>query len=284
VPTREQRALLTWGREHRRDLPWRSTRDPWAVLVSELMLQQTQVARVVPAYHAFLGRFPTIGTCADAPLGDVLRAWSGLGYPRRAANLHAVARIVSADHGGSLPPDRAALQALPGIGPYTARAVLAFAFDHDVGVVETNVARVLARTRGRRLRRREAQALADAWVPLRAGWAWNQALIDLGAGVCRKRSWDCGHCPLAATCQWRGTGPDPAEGSGGVSGRQARFEGSDRQGRGRLLAALEKRAVTADELAAVMGWADDSARAARVATTLEVDGLAVRHGDRYALP
>jgi A/G-specific adenine glycosylase len=254
------------------------------VLVSELMLQQTQVARVEQRYGAFLSRFPNPAALASASLGDALRMWSGLGYPRRVASLHAAAAIVERDHGGRIPDELDALRTLPGIGPYTARAVLAFAFERDVGVVDTNVARVLARTRGRSLRPAEAQSEADAWVPAGQGWAWNQALLDLGALVCGKRRWNCPACPLASGCRWRGVGTDPAVGSAGVSGRQSRFAGSDRQGRGRLLAALGRGPVTDAVLAQAMGWPDDLDRARRVAATLVEDGLAVRAGDAYTLP
>ena len=148
-------AVLAWGEAHRRDLPWRRTRDPWAVLVSEFMLQQTQVARVVPKYWAFLDRFPTADACDAARRADVVRVWDGLGYNRRAVRLHAAATAVAT--AGGFPSTRAALQALPGVGPYTARAVLAYAFEADAAVVDTNVARVLARVHGRSLRPGEAQ-------------------------------------------------------------------------------------------------------------------------------
>ena len=147
-----QAGLLTWTATTRRDLPWRDTRDPWAVLVSELMLQQTQVERVVPKYQAFLQRFPTVASCAASGVGEVVTLWAGLGYNRRAVNLHRCAGQVVNDHDGRLPCDLDALLALPGIGPYTARALLAFAWERDVGVVDTNAARVLARTEGRSLR------------------------------------------------------------------------------------------------------------------------------------
>src|SRR5262249_802442 len=150
--------LLDWSAESRRDLPWRRTRDPWAILVSELMLQQTQVARVVPRYEEFLDRFPTAAACASADVGDVITMWAGLGYNRRAVNLHRCAGAVVSSHGGSLPDSLDALTALPGIGPYTARAVLAFAFERDVAVVDTNVGRVLARWDGRSLTAKEVQA------------------------------------------------------------------------------------------------------------------------------
>jgi A/G-specific adenine glycosylase len=275
-------ALLGWFAERRRDLPWRRTRDPWAVLVSELMLQQTQVARVLPRYEAFLDRWPTPAACAAAPQAEVVTAWAGLGYNRRAVNLHRCARAVVADHGGRLPDDLASLLALPGVGPYTARAVLAFAFERDhVGVLDTNAARLLARWTGRSLKPKEAQAAADGAVPAGLGWAWNQAVLDLGATVCRARSPRCNECPVAAWCAWGRAGrpdPDPAVGSAGVSGGQSRFEGSDRQGRGRLVDALRRGPVAAADLAGAAGWPDDPERAERVARTLVVDGLAVLDG------
>lgn len=274
-----QAALLRWAAEARRDLPWRATRDPWSVLVSEAMLQQTQVSRVVPRYHAFLDRFPTPAACASAPQGDVVTLWAGLGYNRRAVQLHRAATSVVEHHDGSIPGDLAALLALPGVGPYTARAVLAFAFEADVAVVDTNVARILARRVGRRLTPKEVQAVADAWLPAGWAWAWNQGLLDLGAGVCAPRRPDCERCPAADGCAWREAGrpvPDPATGSAGVSGSQSRFEGSDRQGRGRLVEALRSGPVATGDLARVMGWDDDPARAERVAAGLVAEGLVVR--------
>ena len=280
-------ALLDWAGTAGRDLPWRRTRDPWSVLVSELMLQQTQVARVVPKYHAFLARFPTPGACAAAPVGDVVRAWAGLGYNRRAVNLHRTAVAVVDHHDGRLPDDLDALLALPGIGPYTARAVLAFAFERDCGVVDTNAARVLARTAGRPLTAREVQARADGAVPPARSWAWNQAMLDLGATVCVARAPRCDACPVAAWCAWSLGGrpdPDPAEGSAGVSGRQAAFAGSDRQGRGHLVDALRRGPIALDGVPAAAGWPDDPARAHRVAATLVADGLAVELDGKLALP
>ncbi len=277
-------AIESWGSadgtSRRPDLPWRHTRDPWAVLVSETLAQQTQLARVVPAYHRFLDRFPTPAACAAAPLADVLRAWEGMGYNRRAKNLHGAARAVVADHGGSVPDGLDALLALPGVGPYTARAVLAFAFERDVGVVDTNAGRVLARgVAGRPVRPAEAQHLVDTMVPPGRGWAFGQALLDLGATVCTARSPACGTCPVRRRCRWASAGrpdPDPARGSAGVSVAQAPFVGSDRQGRGRLMAALRAGPVAADGLAAACGWPDDAVRADRVADGLVAEGLAVR--------
>jgi A/G-specific adenine glycosylase len=269
---------MRWALDNRRDLPWRSTRDPWAVLVSELMLQQTGVTRVIPRYHDFLDRFPTAAACAAASCRDVLASWSGLGYNRRALNLHRCACAIVDRHRGVVPADLAALLALPGIGPYTARAVKAFAFEHDTGIVDTNVARVLARWRGHRLTAREAQAAADAAVPPGEGWAWNQGMLDLGATVCTKRAPRCSSCPARSGCRWHEDGwpaPDPAQGSAGVPGRQSTFEGSDRQGRGRVVACLVRDGrIRPDQLAHVAGWPSDADRAARVAESLVVDGLA----------
>jgi A/G-specific adenine glycosylase len=290
VPRPLSETVLEWSAGTRRDLPWRRTRDPWAVLVSELMLQQTQVARVLPLYERFLERFPKVGDCASAPVGEIIRLWAGLGYNRRAVNLHRCAVAVVERHGGVLPDSLDALLALPGIGPYTARAVLAFAFERDVAVVDTNVGRVLARWEGRSLRPKEVQAAADAVVPLGAGWAWNQAMLDLGATVCRKRAPQCGSCPVAGWCAWGQAGcpdPDPAVGSAAVAGGQSRFEGSDRQGRGRLVDELRRvGAVPVDRLAAVCGWPDDHARARAAADSLVADGLAAwsPRGRKLTLP
>lgn len=247
------------------------------MLVSEYMAQQTQVSRVVPAYHAFLERFPTPGACAAAPAGAVVQAWSGLGYNRRAIHLHGAATAIVERHDGAVPDDLDALLALPGVGPYTARAVLAFAFEREVGAVDTNIGRVLARLANRTLSRREVQRAADAAVPPGRSWAWNQSLMELGATVCTARQPSCDACPLTAHCGWHAAGrpePDPARGSACVSMPQSRFHGSDRQGRGRLVAALRHGPIDADQLATVMGWPDDSKRAQRVAATVVADGLA----------
>jgi A/G-specific adenine glycosylase len=264
-------SVLAWGAPRLRDLPWRRTREPWAILVSEVMLQQTQVARVIPRWTTFLARFPTPGACAAAPLGDVLREWQGLGYPRRARNLHATAQIVA--RRGGFPRTVGELLELPGIGPYTARAVMAFAFELDVAVVDTNVARVYARVAGERLTARRVQDLADDACPAGDAWAWNQCVLDLGAVVCRPRDPRCEECPVAARCAWRGDPmrADPAIGSSGVSVRQGPYEGSDRQARGRLLAALAAGPVPRRGIAAVMGR--DEATAQRLVAALADEGL-----------
>lgn len=289
VATRElQAALLAWGDEVRRDLPWRATRDPWAILVSELMLQQTQVDRVVPRYHAFLEAFPDPATCAAAAPGEILRAWEGLGYNRRAVNLHRAAIAIVEEHDGAVPDDLDALLALPGIGPYTARAILVFAFEREHGVLDTNAARFLARAvAGTRLSAKPAQRLADDQVPSGGAWRWNQAVLDLGATICVKRQPRCGVCPIRERCAWARSGfptPDPAEGSAGTSGVQSPFDGSDRQGRGRIVQALRTGPIEVVRLPDVAGWDDDPERARRVADGLVVEGLAEYVDGQLSLP
>ena len=280
-------SLLAWTDEVRRDLPWRDTRDPWAVAVSEVMLQQTQVVRVIPKWGEFLQAFPTVSACAAAPQADVVRLWEGLGYHRRAVSLHRAAIAVVERFDGVFPSTIAELQTLPGFGPYTSRAMVAFAFDGHAAVLDTNVGRIVARAvAGRSCSGREAQSMADALVPVGRSWAWNQAMLDLGAMVCVKRAPQCDVCPIYRMCAWYQAGrpePDPAIGSAAVSGGQSRFVGSDRQGRGRLLAALRRGIVAIDEVAAAMEWPDDEARAQRVAATLVLDGLACCSGAAYVL-
>ncbi len=273
--------LLAWGGPRLRDLPWRRTRDPWGVLVSEVMAQQTQVARIIPRWEAFMERFPTPEALAGAPLADLLRLWQGLGYPRRARSLHEAARRIA--NSGQFPSTVEELMDLPGVGPYTARAVAAFAFDLDVGVLDTNVGRLLARLAGERLRPAEAQSMADDLVPKGDAWIWNQVVMDFGATVCTARSPRCDHCPVSGQCAWAGSTEraDPAQGSAGVSGKQARFEGSDRQARGRLLAALVDGPIPAAAVAAVMER--DSVVADRLLGDLVAEGLCRRVDDEVVL-
>ncbi len=209
--------LLDWFEEHGRDLPWRRTRDPYAILVSEVMLQQTQVDRVLPRYLAWLERWPSVESLAEAATADVIREWQGLGYNRRAVQLQRAAQQVAAS---GWPSD---LSDLPGVGPYTAAALGSFAFGEDVLPVDVNVERVLRRTS-------EAFTAASA-----------QALMDLGATVCVARVPRCDTCPLAKTCPSRGTRDDPAR-------RQGPFEGSFRQRRASTLRVVAEGATSLDNL------------------------------------
>lgn len=271
--------MLEWAVLSGRDLPWRRTRDPWAVLVSELMLQQTQVPRVVPRFEVFLARFPDAASCAAAPAAETVRLWAGLGYNRRALNLHRAAQVIAGQRGGRFPDTLAGLLALPGVGPYTARAVLCFAFEQDVAVLDTNAARVLARAV---TRKPITQEEADELVPAGRSWAWNQALLDLGALVCRAKP-QCRECPLAAgACAWQaagGTAPDPWH----RGPRQSRYDGSDRQGRGRLVEALRRGPLQLEDVARAAGWPDDPRRARRIAKTLAAEGFATEAGAKLSL-
>ena len=239
--------LLRWYAREARDLPWRRTRDPWAILVSEVMLQQTQAARVVPYYERFLARFPDPAACAAAPAAEVLRAWSGLGYNRRALALHRTATIVARD---GWPAD---LVALPGVGPYTAAAVASFAFGAAVLAVDVNVRRVLARS----------EIVVEEPTP-----ELNQALMELGATVCTARAPRCSACPLAEGCD------GPGESTAQATGRP-RFEDTDRFVRGRVVAAL----AAGEPLPDV-----DARRLQRALHGLERDGLIERWEGRFRLP
>jgi A/G-specific adenine glycosylase len=203
--------LLAWYAQHGRDLPWRATRDPYAILVSEIMLQQTQVDRVLPKYAAFLEAFPTFADLAAAPTDGVIRAWAPLGYNQRAVRLQAIARVVVNDHGGQMPATLEGLLALPGIGRYTAGAIACFAHGQAVATVDTNIRRVLTRIfigdlsplAATTEKSEVALALAEAALPLDAesAYQWNQALMDLGATVCLARAPACERCPLTALCR-----------------------------------------------------------------------------------
>jgi len=216
-----QARLLRWFREHGRDLPWRKTRDPYKILVSEVMLQQTQVDRVRGYYERFLREYPTVRDLATAHPARVREAWEGLGYYARARNLHAAAREVTRRHDGRFPRRLADVMALPGVGRYTAGAVLSFAYGEPAPVLDTNVRRLLSRVFVRRRPASPAQldrrlwALAENAIPERHAWAFNQAVMDFGATVCTARSPKCGICPMRSICahygRTRGTHTHTAE-------------------------------------------------------------------------
>jgi A/G-specific adenine glycosylase len=246
LPPSARGSILAWFDESGRDLPFRATRDPYAILVSEAMAQQTQAARAGEAWIRFMATWPTPAALAAATPADVLRAWQGLGYNRRALNLWRAARRIVEVHDGQVPADLAALQALPGVGPYTARAVAALAFGMPVGAVDTNVRRVLGRVvagEAAALHPAEVQRLADAAVPPDRPGAWTHALMDLGATICRPRNPDCGRCPARGWCQYANhrdgtSAPDlqPASADSSRSARRAApFPLTSRWLRGRIV-------------------------------------------------
>jgi A/G-specific adenine glycosylase len=247
------------------------------------MLAQTQAARVAERYAEAIALLPTAKDAARRSVGDYLGLWAGLGYYRRALSLRDSAVAIVERHGGVVPNDLRALLALPGIGPYTARAVLAFAFEEPVGALDTNIGRVLARAvAGRSLTRPEAQRVVDELVSGRRPREFNLALMDLGATLCTSQRPSCAVCPInaASSCVWqRKGGSDPARRSAASSRPQPRFEGSNRQGRGRLLRAARTGPIASLDVAAVAGWPDDGDRAAAVASQLVDGGLLIRRLD-----
>jgi len=239
VPPEARDAILAWYDATGRLLAFRSTADPYAVLVSELMAQQTQAARAAEAWTAWMARWPTVASLAAAPVADVLRAWRGLGYNRRALNLHRAAQAIVAEHGGVVPSTVAELERLPGVGPYTARAVAAIAFRVPVGAVDTNVRRVLGRIAAggpEAYPGGSMQALADATVPRDRPDAWTHALMDLGARLCRPARPRCADCPAIAWCRYAaGERATPVPGSVPARRPVPAFPTTTRWLRGRIL-------------------------------------------------
>jgi A/G-specific adenine glycosylase len=267
-----RRRILTWYGRSGRDLPWRHTRDPYRVLVSEVMLQQTQVSRVVPAYERFLGRFPTLRALSRAPLGDVLREWSRLGYNRRARDLHEIARR----HPSGLPRTVAGLDALPGVGAYTASAVACFALGHTAAFADTNIRRVLGRALlGHTATDREAIELDARYGSRRRSARWHHALMDIGATICIAKRPRCEVCPVRAICAY-----------GGIEKRaprkQSPFRGSDRRVRGAIVRhlATSARGVTLDSLRRRI----NDARVPRLVLVLAQEGLVEVSSETIRLP
>lgn len=281
--------VADWFRRHARDLPWRRPdTTAWGVLVSEIMLQQTPVVRVEPRWHEWMQRWPTPSAMAAAGTGEVLRAWGKLGYPRRAMRLHAAATAIATEHDDVVPADLARLEALPGIGTYTARAVMAFAHGRRAPVVDTNVRRVVARAvhgdaeAGPAATTRDL-ADVDALLPTDdAGAALaSAALMELGAVVCTARSPRCDACPVRERCAWQRRGCPAWD---GPARRAQTWAGTDRQVRGRLLDVL--RAAPGPVPAAELedAWRTDDAQRARCLDSLLDDGLAEQTPDgRFAL-
>lgn len=281
--------VLDWYDGHARDLPWRTPEaSPWSVMVSEFMLQQTPVARVLDVHAAWLERWPTPAALAADPVGEALRMWGRLGYPRRALRLHAAATSIVERHGGEVPPSYDDLLALPGVGDYTASAIASFAFGRRHVVLDTNVRRVLGRAVGgvefpapgiTRAERAVAEALLPDQAPIAATWA--VATMELGALVCTARDPRCGDCPIAGSCAWRGAGFPPYA---GPPRRGQAWAGTDRQCRGRLMA-LVREAEGPVHLSSIEAvWTVDEQRV-RCLASLVHDGLLVPAGpSTYTLP
>ena len=282
-------ALIDWFGKNGRDLPWRRPGfTPWGTLVSEFMLQQTPVARVIPRLDEWLTRWPTPADLAAVPAGEAVRAWDRLGYPRRALNLHACAVAIVDRHGGEVPSGVDELLTLPGVGPYTARAVAAFAFGRRHPVVDTNVRRVIARAVGGQgepgppSTTRDLAAM-EAILPPQEPDArlMNAATMELGAIVCTARAPRCSDCPIAGECAWRRAGYPAFEGRRAPV--QKRYEGSDRQARGFVLRELRASDVPVTHAELEMA-VTDAARRARALTGLVADGLIVPVEGGFALP
>jgi A/G-specific adenine glycosylase len=281
--------VLTWYAANARDLPWRHPdASPWAVLVSEIMLQQTPVVRVLPVYATWLSRWPTAAALAAEPPGEAVRAWGRLGYPRRALNLHASARAIVERHEGVVPAEYDELRALPGIGAYTAAAVASFAYRRRHAVLDTNVRRVLARAVTGVEYPPKSQTvaelrLAEKLLPLDPPVAarWSVAVMELGALVCTARTPRCADCPIARECTWRLAGKPPYE---GPPRKGQTYAGTDRQCRGRLLAVLRHSTAPVEKATLDDVW-DDALQRERSLAALIEDGLVDPLDDgRYALP
>ncbi len=281
--------LIAWFDANARELPWRRAEaGPWGVLVSEVMLQQTPVARVEPIWYQWLARWPRPADLAADPPAEAIRAWGRLGYPRRALRLHGCATAIVARHDGEVPTDLRDLLALPGIGDYTARAVAAFAFGQRQPVVDTNVRRVVARVvsgaadAGRVTTAADLAAVTELLpVPLARAARASAAFMELGALVCTARAPRCADCPLASRCAWRSAG-HPAQ--DGPSRRPQRYAGTDRQVRGLLLAVLRDAPGPVPAARLDLVWRD-AAQRIRALSSLVEDGLvSALDGHRYALP
>ncbi|HET6816622.1 MAG TPA: A/G-specific adenine glycosylase [Mycobacteriales bacterium] len=280
-------AISSWYAEAARDLPWRAPdRTPWGVLVSEMMLQQTPVARVLPVWRAWMDRWPTPAALAGAAAGDAVRAWGRLGYPRRALRLHACAVAIRDDHAGAVPPSYDDLRALPGIGDYTAAAVAAFAHGAAVAVLDTNVRRVYARLFDGAAAPRSAsptvgeRQAAAARLPSSDPAGYSVAVMELGATVCTARAPRCDDCPVRRDCRWLAAGRPAAD----VVRPEQRYEGTDRQARGRLLAVLRDSPDAVPQESIDAAWPDDAQRR-RALHGLITDGLVEPNGNGgYRLP
>lgn len=280
-------AVCRWYLENARDLPWRrADRTAWGVMVSEFMLQQTPVARVLEPWHRWLERWPTPADLASDPPGEAIRAWGRLGYPRRALRLHAAAVAIVERHDGQVPVDRDQLRALPGVGDYTAAAIASFAFGAAYPVLDTNVRRVLARAvtglayPANSITRTERE-LGEAILPAREAALWAAASMELGAMVCTAQAPRCGRCPIVPRCAWVAAGRPPHD---GPPRRGQTYAGTDRQVRGRLLQVLRESDDPVPKERLDLVW-DDQTQRERALTSLVTDELVRALPNRhYTLP
>ncbi|MEO6605727.1 MAG: A/G-specific adenine glycosylase [Aeromicrobium sp.] len=278
--------VIDWFDREARDLPWRRAASAWAVTVSEFMLQQTPVSRVLPVYEAWIERWPTPAALADSSTGDAVRAWGRLGYPRRALRLHAAATAIVAEHDGAVPTTLDELLALPGVGEYTAAAVASFAHEQRHPVLDTNVRRVFARiVSGEQFPAATLTSserdLAAALLPEHDAHRWAAATMELGALVCTARAPVCVHCPVADLCRWRRAGYPAYD---GPPRRGQAWAGTDRQCRGRLMAVLRDSPIPVPKVQLDLVWSDAIQRE-RALDGLVADGLVEPvDDDSYALP
>jgi len=279
----DSKAVLRWFEEHKRDLPWRET-TPWGVLVSEIMLQQTPVNRVLPVWNEWMRRWPTPADLASAQKSEVITRWGRLGYPRRALRLHECAQVITQNFAGEVPDNEEQLRSLPGIGEYTAAAITSFAFGQRALVLDINIRRLFARHRDgvespRPAITKEERTARAALIPDKKPHLWAAATMELGATICTAKNPKCGHCPVAATCTWRSLDYPKSD----QPKRTQTWHGTDRQCRGIIVQALRDNSEL--PLSKILQLWDIPSQVEKALTTLVEDGLIELNGrDRYRLP
>lgn len=278
----DEKLILRWYQKNKRDLPWRDT-TPWGVLVSEIMLQQTPVTRVLPIWKEWMHRWPTPHDLAQAPKSEVITRWGRLGYPRRALRLHECAKAISENFGGHVPANQTQLRSLPGVGEYTAAAIMAFAFSERSLVLDINIRRLFARQLDgvespTAAPTQSERAAREKLIPKKNPHLWAAATMELGALICTAKQPRCGHCPIAATCAWRSLDYPPSS----QPKRTQSWHGTDRQCRGVIVQALrDNEKLTQKEIALL--W-DVPSQVERALHTLIEDGLIEREKRYYKLP